>query len=44
MTEKEIEEFKKENKKYIAARHKSDTNILVTRPGKKKPVLEGKPK
>ena len=39
---KEIEEFKKKNKKYLAARHKTDQHIRVTRPGNKKPALDGK--
>ena len=43
-TEKEVEEFKKKNKKYLAARHETDLYIRVTRPGSKKPVLDGKPK
>jgi len=30
--EKEIEEFKKKNKKYLAARHETDKQIKVTRP------------
>ena len=28
-TEEEIEEFKSENKKYLAARHETDKNIRV---------------
>ena len=43
-TEKEVEEFKKKNAKYLAARHETDQYIRVTRPGNKKPVLDGKPK
>ena len=43
-TDKEIEEFKKKKAKYLAARHETDQNIQVTRPGSKKPALDGKPK
>lgn len=42
MTEKEIEEFKKKNKKYLAARHETDKHIKVTRPGQDEPVFEDK--
>ena len=41
---KKEKEFKKKNKKYLAARHETDQYIKVTRPGSKKPVLNGKPK
>jgi len=41
-TEKAIEEYKKKNKKYLAARHETDKHMLVTRPGQKKPVLDYK--
>ena len=41
-TEKEIEEFKKKNKKYLAARHDTDKHIKVTKPGQNKPVFENK--
>ena len=35
ITEKEIKEFKKKNKKYLAARHKTDKHIRVIRPENK---------
>ena len=44
ITEKEIEEFKKKNKKYLAARHETDKHIKVTRPGQDKSVIEEKSK
>jgi hypothetical protein len=43
METKEEKEFKKKHKKYLAARRKTDQYIKVTRPGNKKPVLDGKP-
>ena len=42
MEAKEEKEFKKKNKKYLAARHETDQRVMVTRPGNKKPVLDGK--
>jgi hypothetical protein len=42
ITEKEIKEFKKKNKKYLAARHETDKHIKVTKPGQDLPVLEDK--
>ena len=42
ITEKEIEEFKKKNKKYLAARHETDKHIKVTRPGQNETILEDK--
>ena len=44
MAIKSEKEFKKKYKKYLAARHETDQYIRVTRPGNKKPVLDGKPK
>lgn len=32
----EEKEFKKKNKKYLAARHETDQNIRITKPGNKK--------
>ena len=39
---KEEKEFKKKNKKYLAARNETDKHIKVTRPGQDEPVLEDK--
>ena len=43
MITKKEKKYKKKNKKYLAARHETDQNIRVTRPGNKKPVFDGKP-
>ena len=43
ITEKEIEKFKRENKKYLAARHETDKHIKVTRTGQDKLILKDKP-
>ena len=40
ITKKEIEEFKKKNKKYLAARYETDKYIRLTRPGQNEPILE----
>ena len=44
METKEEKEFKNKNKKYLTARHETDKYVKVTRPGNKKPILDGKPK
>ena len=44
ITKKEIKEFKKKYKKYLAARHETDKHIKVTRPGQDKSVIEEKSK
>ncbi|MHB8276462.1 MAG: hypothetical protein ACYDIA_02255 [Candidatus Humimicrobiaceae bacterium] len=41
---KEIEEFKKKNKKYLAARHETDRHIKVTESVQRNLVLPRKPK
>lgn len=41
-TEEEIEEFKKKNKKYLAARYETDKHIKVTRPNQDESVIEEK--
>ena len=44
ITKKEIKEFKKKNKKYLAARHETDKHIKVTRPSQDKSAIEEKSK
>ena len=43
MITKKEKEFKKKHKKYLTARRKTDQYVKVTRPGKKKPIFDGKP-